>query len=100
MNQQQFDAFRQQISVTAETLARYGFLFWAEKLRALSARRLTHTEMITEVAALYGGFGTLMDLAVDPCTLPSGVSEEAANQDLLKAINDLYDQVKISNGKS
>jgi hypothetical protein len=87
-----------QLSTTAQVLSRYGFPFWADKLDAirLKSASLSHEQMIAAVSALYGGFGTLMDLAVDPCTLPQGVSEESANQELLKAINGLYDHVKAA----
>jgi hypothetical protein len=50
--------------------------------------------MLSEIGKLYGGFGTLMDLAVDPSMLPTGISEDAANKEILHAVNALYEYVK------
>lgn len=92
----QYDQLRNQLSVTATTLANYGFLFWTDKLNELLLASATapQEQVISKIASLYGGFGTLMDLAVDPYMLPDGISEDSANQELLKSINDLYDYVK------
>jgi len=92
------ESMKSQLSETAETLVRYGFAFWANKLNAIqqtSSEKSQH-DVLLEIARLYGGFGTLMDLAVDPYLLPAGISEDAANKDLLRSINALYEYVKRS----
>lgn len=93
----QNDALNSQLAETAATLERYGFRHWSRKLMALrdALGSVSKTQMASEIAKLYGGFGTLMDLAVDPYMLPVGISEEEANKDLLGAINALYEHVSM-----
>lgn len=85
-----------QLGRTAEILERYGFKFWADKLRVIrqSGAEKPQGELLIEISKLYGGFGTLMDLAVDPYLLPDGTSEDDANRELLHSINQLYEYVK------
>jgi len=77
---------------TSDTLRKYGFDFWADKLDIvkLDMGVKTDSQIIESLKNLYGGFGTLMDLAVDPCELPKGITEEVGNKELLSSINDLY----------
>ena len=85
-----------QLTDTESTLTKYGFSFWANKLGAIknTITQRDESEILTDISKLYGGFGTLMDLAVDPYLLPSGVTEDEANKDLSRSINDLYELVK------
>jgi hypothetical protein len=98
MLKQRPPGLRRQLEETASTLAKYGFSFWASKLKAIvsSVAQRNKSEILADISKLYGGFGTLMDLAVDPHSLPFGVTEEDANKELLHAINALYDLVKIA----
>jgi len=77
---------------TSQVLRKYGFDFWANKLDASKSEigQKSETEIINSLKKLYGGFGTLMDLAVDPYELPKGVTEEAGNKELIGSINDLH----------
>lgn len=90
------DALCDQLRATAKTLTLLGFPYWAGKLDAIrqSAEVLPYEQTVAAIASLFGGFGTLMDLAVDPSELPQGISEDVANLELLGAINALYDHVK------
>jgi len=90
------EALRNQLGETATTLERYGFAHWSKKLVVLRDKLggVSRSQMLSEIGKLYGGFGTLMDLAVDPSMLPTGISEDAANKEILHAVNALYEYVK------
>ena len=77
---------------TSQTLSKYGFDFWANKLDSAKSEigQKPDMEVINSLKKLYGGFGTLMDLAVDPYDLPKDVTEEAGNKELIGSINDLH----------
>ncbi len=85
-----------QLEQTSNILDRYGFKFWAEKLKTIQKNGIKDSQhnVLIEIAKLYGGFGTLMDLAVDPCVLSDDISENEANHELLCSINKLYEFVK------
>ena len=80
------------IDKTASVLRKYGFDFWAKKLdkEKLEIGLKPDVEVIDSLKKLYGGFGTLMDLAVDPYELPEGITEKEGNEELLSSINDLH----------
>ena len=77
---------------TSGVLRKYSFDFWANKLDQIKSEigQKPDFEIIESLKKLYGGFGTLMDLAVDPYELPKGATEESGNRELLGSINDLH----------
>lgn len=77
-------------------LRKYGFEFWANKLDKVKSEVgiKSDDEVIGSIKRMYGGFGTLMDLAVDPHDLPMGVGEEEGNKELIGSINALHHSLR------
>lgn len=89
-----------QLVKTAETLRKYNFGFWAEKLDQIRGQIINSSEeeVCSSINKLYGGFGTIMDLAVDPYELPDGITEDEGNRELLGAVNALHRVARESDG--
>ena len=86
-----------QLKKTSGTLLKYGFGFWSNKLEAIKDEigAKNDREILDKIQSLYGGFGTLLDLAVDPFELPEGIGEENGNKELLGEINSLHKVVRV-----
>jgi len=72
-----------------------GLVFWSGKLElCLEKTVISEIEAAKEVLKLYGGFGTLNDIAFSDEDAPKGMSGEQATKEYFTVINNLYQVAK------
>ena len=77
------------------SLNEFGLTFWANKLElCLEKLSVSETETAQAVLKLYGGFGTLNDIAFSDEDAPNGMSGEQATKQYLAVINRLHQVAK------
>jgi hypothetical protein len=84
----------EQCLLEAETfLNEFGAHFWAEKIQAIRVSDSQEDQKARATLKLFGGFGSLNDMAFSDEDAPLGLSGDEATRQWFHAINQLHAEV-------
>lgn len=82
--------FHDRLAATERKLQVLGLIHWANKLSEIAHSGDSEQIMAQKVLGLYGGFGTLNDIAFSDGEAANGMSGEEATQFYFASINALH----------